>query len=136
MNKDCIFCRIAAGEIPAVKVWEDEKHLAFLDINPYAKGHLLVIPKKHAEWVWDIDDKDYLEYKKHVKYLANVLRKAFDTNWVEEIIAGIGVPHAHVHLLPRKRDDGLGEIPTKPLIPKISEEEMKEIEEKIRRELR
>ena len=80
-----------------------------------------------------MDDKDYIRLAKKVKYLANVLRKAFDTDWVEEIIAGIGVEHSHIHLLPRKRDDGLGEIPTKPLNPKLSEEEMKEIAERIRR---
>lgn len=133
MNKpDCIFCKIANGEIPSVKIWEDEEHLAILDINPYAKGHTLVIPKKHSEWVWDISDKDYIRYMKIVKYLANVLRKAFDTEWVEEVIAGVGVSHSHIHLLPRQKNDGLGEIPIKPISPKPSEREMKEIAEKIR----
>jgi histidine triad (HIT) family protein len=133
---DCIFCKIVKGEIPSIKVWEDKKHLAILDINPYVKGHLLVIPKKHSKWVWDINDRDYVKYTKKVKYLANILRKVFDTDWVEEMIAGIGVPHSHIHLLPRQRNDGLGEIPTKPLSPKPSEDEMKEIAEKIRREIK
>lgn len=133
---DCIFCKIAKGEIPSLKVWEDEKFIAFLDIHPYVKGHLLVIPKKHSEWVWDINDRDYVEYMKNVKYLANILRKVFDTDWVEEVIAGIGISHSHIHLLPRQRNDGLGEVPTKPLSPKLSEREMKEIEEKIRGEIR
>ena len=133
--KNCTFCKIVEGEIPSMKVWEDEKHLAILDINPYAKGHVLVVPKKHSEWVWDINDKDYLEYMKQVKYLANVLRKAFDTKWVEEIIAGVGISHSHVHLLPRKINDGLGEIPIHPLKEKPSEKEMKEIAEKIRNEI-
>jgi len=128
----CIFCKIAKGEIPSIKIWENEKHLAFLDIKPYAKGHLLVVPKKHSDWVWDMNDKEYLEFMKVVKYLANVLRKAFDTDWVEEIIAGIGVSHSHIHLLPRKKNDGLGEIPKEPLAVKPSEKEMNEIAEKIR----
>ena len=137
MNKsNCVFCKIANGEIPSVKVWEDENFIAFLDVNPYAKGHLLVVPKHHSEWVWDIDDKNYLIYMKHIKYFANILRKAFDTDWVEEVIAGIGISHSHVHLLPRKRNDGLGEIPTKPLALKPSEKEMNEIAEKIRGEIR
>jgi histidine triad (HIT) family protein len=137
MNKsDCIFCKIARGEIPSMKIWEDEKHLAILDVNPYVKGHLLVIPKKHSEWIWDIDDKDYIEYMKIVKYLANVLRRAFNTEWVEEVVAGIGISHSHVHLLPRQRDDGLGEVPTKPLSSKPSEKEMREIAEKITKEIR
>jgi len=129
---DCIFCKIAKGEIPSVNVWENEGFFAFLDINPYVKGHVLVIPKKHSEWVWDISDKEYIEYMKHIKYLANILREVFDTKWVEEVIAGIGVSHSHIHLLPRHRNDGLGEVPTKPLSQKPSEREMKEIAEKIR----
>jgi len=136
MNKsNCVFCKIANGEIPSVKVWEDENFIAFLDVNPYAKGHLLVVPKHHSEWVWDIDDKNYLIYMKHIKYFANILRKAFDTDWVEEIIAGVGISHSHVHLLPRKINDGLGEIPIHPLKEKPSEKEMKEIAEKIRNEI-
>ncbi len=132
-KENCIFCKIARGEIPSMKIWEDENFIAFLDIHPYAKGHLLVIPKEHTEWVWDIKDKDYIEYMEHVKHLANVLRKAFDTEWVEEVIAGIGINHSHVHLLPRKRNDNLGEIPTRPLSQKPSEKEMEEIANKIRR---
>jgi histidine triad (HIT) family protein len=135
-EQSCIFCRIVAGEVPSVKVWEDEKHIAILDIKPYAKGHILVIPKKHSEWVWDMEDKDYAEYMKQVKYLANVLRKSFDTQWVEEIIAGIGVSHSHIHLIPRKREDGLGEVPKQPLNPKPSEKEMEEIANKIIKEIK
>jgi histidine triad (HIT) family protein len=133
---DCIFCKIAKGELPSMKIWENENFLAFLDIRPYAKGHLLIIPKSHTEWVWDINDMEYTEYMKHVKYFANVLRKVFDTEWVEEVIAGIGVSHAHIHLLPRERSDGLGEVPTKPLPQKLSEKEMEEIADKIRKEIK
>lgn len=130
-NKDCIFCKIARGEIPCEKIWEDEKHIAFLDINPYAKGHVLVIPKKHSKWVWDMNLKEYSNLMEKVYFLANSLRKTFNIEWVEEVIAGIGVSHTHIHLMPRKKDDGLGELPIKP-IPKLSEKEMKDIAEKIR----
>jgi histidine triad (HIT) family protein len=135
MSNDCIFCKIVNGELPSVKVWEDKNFIALLDIHPYAKGHLLVIPKEHSTWVWDISDRNYLEYMKIVKYLANILRKVFDTEWVEEVIAGVGVSHSHIHLLPRHKNDGLGEIPTKPLNPRLSEKEINEISEKIRRKI-
>ena len=64
--------------------------------------------------------------------ISKVLRKSFDTDWIEEVVAGIGVQHTHIHLLPRKRDDGLGEIPTKPLNPKLSVKEMEDICNKIK----
>jgi histidine triad (HIT) family protein len=133
MEKDeCIFCKIVKGEIPAAKIWEDKEHLAFLDANPYVRGHLLVIPKEHSGWLWDMDMDKYKKLKEKIYYLANILRKAFDTDWVEEVVAGIGVNHTHIHLLPRKRNDGLGELPRKPIEPKLSDKEMKELAEKIR----
>jgi len=131
-NKDCIFCKIVEGKIPCYKVYETDKVLAFLDINPYCKGHLLVIPKNHSRWLWDMEEKGYLDLMKESKYLANVLRKAMDTEWIEEVVAGVGAEHTHVHLLPRKKNDGIGEIPTKPLIPKPSEQEMKDLAERIK----
>ena len=131
----CIFCRIASGDIPALKIYEDEKIISFLDINPVVRGHLLVIPKKHSRWLWDMDGEDYLYLKNKTKYLANALRKAFRTEWVEEAVAGMGVEHTHIHLLPRHFDDGLPEIPTAMLNPKPSEEEMKEIQERIKENL-
>jgi len=134
-NKDCIFCKIVKGEIPAVKVYEDEKVIAIPDINPYAKGHIMVIPKEHSRWVWNMKKEEYIYLMEKVKYLAEVLRKAFNVEWIEEVIAGIGVPHTHIHLLPRKENDGLGEVPTKPLDPKPTEQEQKKIIEKIKENL-
>ena len=131
-NKECIFCKIATREIKANIIYEDKDVMAFLDINPYARGHVLVVPKKHSRWIWDLDKNDYSILMEKVHYLANVLRKAFDTEWIEEVIAGIGVEHTHVHLLPRTRDDGLGEVPCHPLEPKLSDKKMKEIAEKIK----
>ena len=132
-TKDCIFCKIVRGGIPCYKIYETKNVLAFLDINPYVRGHVLVIPKGHSDWVWDIESTMYSKLMKEVLSLANVLRKVFDTNWVEEIIAGVGVQHSHVHLLPRVKNDGIGEIPTKPLVPKPSDSEMKEICERIKK---
>lgn len=132
---ECIFCKIAKGKTSSYKIYEDENVFAFLDINPYSIGHLLIVPKKHSRWIWDMNQKDYNYLIEKTFFLANALRKTFDTEWVEEIIAGIGVEHAHVHLLPRQKDDGLGEIPIRPLNPKPSEEEMKEIARKIKMSL-
>ena len=129
--KTCIFCKILKGEIPCYKVYEDHNCFAFLDINPFVKGHVLVIPKNHYKWLWDLPDEDYIPLMKNVKLIANKLKLAFNIDWVEEVVAGIGVDHAHVHLLPRRPDDGLPEVPSKPLEPKLSKEEMEEIKEKI-----
>lgn len=131
-KENCVFCNIINGEIKSDKIYEDKETIVLLDINPYSKGHVLVVPKKHSRWVWDMGLKDYTVLKQKVFGIANVLRKAFNTDWVEEVIAGQGVNHTHIHLLPRKPDDGLGEIPIKPLEPKLSEKEMEEIAEKIK----
>lgn len=133
--ENCIFCKIAKGEIPSYKIYEDEDIFAFLDIDPYAKGHVLIIPKKHSRWLWDMDKDNYRILMDKTYYLANVLRKTFKTEWVEEIVAGIGVEHTHVHLLPRIEDDGLGEIPIHPLKSKLSKEEMVKIVDSIKRHI-
>jgi histidine triad (HIT) family protein len=131
--EECVFCKIVAGEISADKVWEDDNHVAILDINPYVKGHVMIIPKEHSRWVWDIEDEAYCEYMIAVKKVALILKKAFDTDSIQEVIAGFGVAHTHIHLLPRTKDDGLGEILNKPLENKLTDEEMKEIFDKIKR---
>jgi histidine triad (HIT) family protein len=134
--EDCIFCKIAKGEIPAHKVYEDKDVIAFLDISPMVKGHTIVIPKNHSRWLWDIEAKEYQILTERTHYLANVLRKAFNTDWVEELVAGRGIPHTHIHLMPRTKEDGQPEVPTKPLNPLPSEEENKAFIEMIKKELR
>ncbi len=133
--ENCIFCKIAKGEIPSYKVYEDDNLIAFLDINPFTKGHTLLVPKKHIKWVWDLDEKDYLDLMSVVKRIAKVLGKKFNTEWVVEGIAGIDVPHAHVHIIPRQIGDGLGAFPNKVLDPKPSDKEMKKIADGIRKEI-
>ncbi|VVB79241.1 HIT domain protein [uncultured archaeon] len=130
-KEDCIFCKIVKGEMPCYKIYEDKDVLSFLDINPYCIGHVLVIPKKHSRWLWDLNEAEYTRLVERTHFLANKLRDAFKTEWVEEVVAGIGTEHTHIHLQPRKFDDGLGELPTKPIIPKPTSEEMKKIQEKI-----
>jgi histidine triad (HIT) family protein len=127
----CVFCKIAKKEIPAYIVYEDKDYMAFLDINPRNPGHCLVIPKAHYRWVWDV--KDIGAYYKVVQKVANGIRKAMKTEWVVSLVLGEEVPHAHVWLVPRFKDDGHGGSIKLDNIKKISAEEMKEIAEKIRK---
>lgn len=133
---DCIFCKIARGEIPCFKVYEDSEVISFLDINPYCTGHILIIPKEHSRWLWDLKPEEYEKLVKKTQFLAKKLQETFNTKWVEEVVAGVGVEHTHIHLMPRKFDDNLGEIPTKPINPKPTQEEMKKIQEKIAEKIR
>ena len=107
MNKsdpNCIFCKIVAKEIPANIVYEDERFLAFLDINPKSPGHTLVIPKEHYRWVWDV--KDPAEYFSVVAKIANAQRKAFNQEMVLSKIVGEEVPHAHIWIYPSDQTPG------------------------------
>ena len=107
---DCVFCKIAKGEISVYVFWEDENHIATLDINPFVKGHVMVIPKEHSRWVWDIKEENYLKYMLAFKKVAEILKKTFDTDCVQEFIVGMEVPHTHIHLLPRTPNDGFSEM--------------------------
>lgn len=127
---DCIFCKIIAGEIPCYKVYEDNDFLAFLDITPRNPGHVLVIPKKHYRWVWDVPEIG--KYYELVGRIANAERKAFGTEWVVSAVFGEEVPHAHVWLVPRFADDGHGGSLDLGNVKKISPEEMENIAKKIR----
>lgn len=97
---DSIFTKIIKGEIPCHKVYEDDKTLAFLDINPIQPGHTLVIPKIQAEFVWDLEPADYQALMDTVKKVALKMRETLDFKYIGEKIIGIDVPHAHVHLIP------------------------------------
>lgn|SRR5690349_13329964 len=101
-----IFSKIVAGEIPCYKVAEDEKHLAFLDISPLVEGHLLVIPKKEVDYIFDLDDESYLDLQAFVKKVALGLKKAIPCERIGITVMGLEVPHTHVHLIPfRSMDD-------------------------------
>lgn len=98
--QDSIFTKIIEGEIPAHKIYEDDRVLAFLDIHPLTPGHTLVIPKKQVEFVWDLTDEDYHAVMAAAKKVALRLRSMLDVQYVGERIIGIDVPHAHVQLVP------------------------------------
>lgn len=99
--RDCVFCKIVKGEIPAYKIYEDDEFLAFLDINPWVEGHILVIPKNHYRWVWDVPKPG--EYFKVTSKIANHLKEKMDIEFVMSWIYGYDVPHAHIHLMPDAR---------------------------------
>lgn len=95
-----IFSRIAAGEIPSYKVAEDERHFAFLDINPVNEGHVLVIPRKETDYIFDLSDEDYKALMLFAKRVAKALKKALPCAKVGMSVIGLDVPHVHVHLVP------------------------------------
>lgn len=104
MEPNCIFCKIVAGDIPAHKVYEDERFLAFLDIHPQSPGHVQVIPKTHIRWVWDVPNAE--DYFAVAKKIALAQRKAFQTDWILSKIVGDEVPHAHIWVFPNDKITG------------------------------
>jgi histidine triad (HIT) family protein len=100
-----IFTKIVNGEIPAYKIAEDDKYLAFLDVNPNAKGHTLCIPKQEIDKIFDMDDELYLGLMKFSKKIAAALEKTVPCKRIGMAVVGLEVPHAHVHLIPLNEMD-------------------------------
>jgi histidine triad (HIT) family protein len=112
MTMDCIFCKIVAGEIPAVKVLDEDKVLAFMDINPASRGHMLVIPKSHAENIFEISEADLSAVMDAVKRCAVAVKEAVGAEGITVLqLNGKAsdqlVPHLHVHIMPRWENDGM-----------------------------
>src|ERR1700749_4468644 len=128
-----IFSKIVAGEIPAYKVAESIDYLAFLDINPLAEGHVLVIPKKEVDYLFDLDDETYTGLQIFAKIVATGLRKAIPCKRIGVAVIGLEVPHAHIHLIPMNSVSDLNFSR-----PKLSftQEELAATAEKIRAELK
>ena len=100
-----IFTKIVNGEIPCYKITEDENFLAFLDVNPNAKGHTLCIPKREIDKIFDIEDNLYIGLMQFSKKVAIALEKAVPCKRIGMAVIGLEVPHAHVHLIPLKEMD-------------------------------
>ena len=98
--EDSIFTKIIKGEVPSHKIYENDKTLAFLDIYSQVEGHILVIPKKQVEFVWDLEHDDYHALMDTTQKVANRLREVLNVSYIGEKIIGTDVPHAHVHLIP------------------------------------
>jgi len=127
--ENCIFCKFIKGEIPCEKVYESKTALAFLDINPINPGHTLVIPKKHVDYLFDLDDKDYKDLFLEAKKVAKAIKSALGPKRVGVAVEGFGVPHAHIHLVPINKGYELDPNRAKPM----GKEELKKIGEKIRK---
>lgn len=130
---DCIFCKIVNSEIPCYNIYEDENFLAFLDIKPVNKGHVLVIPKQHYRWVWDVPNIG--EYYQVVGKIAKVLQKTFDTPWIVSAVFGEEVEHAHVWLVPRFDNDGHGGDLKPENRKEMADDELKKIAQQIKNNL-
>lgn len=99
-----IFSRIAAGEIPSYKVAEDEKHFAFLDINPMAPGHTLVIPRKENDYLFDLSSEEYADLMEFARKVAIKMKKAIPCQRIGVAVLGMEVPHTHIHLVPLRTE--------------------------------
>lgn len=100
---DCIFCKIVAGEMPSYKIYEDEKFLVFLDVFPKTTYQMLVIPKEHIEWVWDVPNLG--EYYEVTGKVARHIREINGGELVRQMVYGMQVSHAHIQIRPGREDD-------------------------------
>ena len=119
-----IFTKIAAGEIPSYKCAESEHFYAFLDITPVAKGHTLVIPRKEVDYVFDMEDDELAAFELFAKKVAQAIKTAFPCKKVAQVVLGLEVPHAHIHLLPMNSE---ADVDFRKPHLKLEEEEMKAI---------
>lgn len=122
-----LFSKIAAGEIPSYKCAENDKFYAFLDINPIAQGHTLVVPRKEVDYIFDMNDQDLADFEVFAKHVAQAIRKAFPCKKVAQVVLGLEVNHAHIHLLPINSE---ADVDFKKHV-KLTDEEMKATADKI-----
>jgi histidine triad (HIT) family protein len=102
-----IFTKIVSGEIPCYKIAEDENYLAFLDVNPNAKGHTLCIPKQEINKIFDMEEEHYLGLMKFSRTIAKALEKSVECKRIGVAVVGLEVPHVHVHLIPLQDMDDM-----------------------------
>ena len=123
-----IFSKIAAGEIPSYKCAENEHFYAFLDINPVVKGHTLVIPRREIDYIFDMSDQELAEFQLFAKQVAIAIKQAFPCRKVAQVVLGLEVPHAHIHLVPITNE---GDLDFKKEHLKLSQEEFLDIQKRI-----
>lgn len=126
-----IFSRIAAGEIPSHKIWEDDRFFAFLDIHPIQPGHTLLITKQEIDSPFELDDKTYADFLLAAKRLVPAIQRAMGSKKVGLVIEGLEVPHAHIKLIPISEPRDLAQSNARD----ASQEELAAVAEKIRNEL-
>ena len=125
--ENCVFCQIAAGQLPSQTVYQDKLIQAFLDIRPVQPGHLLVITKAHYPQLQDVPDEQLGSIFAKVKWLRQRLQQALTADYVIVSIVGVDVPHFHVQLIPRRQGDGLSGWPTRNYQPGETEAVAKQI---------
>jgi len=123
-----IFSKIAAGEIPSYKCAESDKFYAFLDINPVGKAHTLVIPRREVDYIFDMEDDEIGDFQIFAKKVATALKRAFPCRKVAQVVLGLEVPHAHIHLIPMNKE---GDVDFRNKTLKLSPEEFQAIADKI-----
>lgn len=126
-----IFSKIATGEIPSYKCAESDKFYAFLDINPVAKGHTLVIPRREVDYIFDMEDDEIGEFQIFAKKVATALKRAVPCIKVGQAVLGLEVPHAHIHLIPMQSERDMRFSNPKLSLP---EDEMKQLADNIYQE--
>ena len=134
MNDDCLFCKVLAGEIPAQLVDEDEHTVAFMDINPWTRGHALVIPRRHSRSLYDIDLDDLARTAAGAQRLARRMKERLGCDGINlinscEPTAWQTVFHFHIHVIPRYDDDPL-QLPVRP--ERVPDEELAAVAAEIR----
>lgn len=122
-----LFSKIAAGEIPSYKCAEADRFYAFLDINPVVKGHTLVVPRKETDYIFDMEDDELAAFEVFAKKVAKAIRAAFPCKKVAQVVLGLEVNHAHIHLFPINNE---ADVDFKKHV-KLSDEEMKDTADKI-----
>ena len=127
-----IFSKIVKGEIPCYRIAETENHLAFLDVFPLAKGHTLVIPKKETDYIFDIEDKEFVKLHLFSKKVAKAIEQAIPCKRIGVAVIGLEVPHAHIHLIPLNNVSDINF--SRPKL-NLSKEELEETAKKIREQL-
>ena len=126
-----IFSKIAAGEIPSYTCAENDRFYAFLDINPLAKGHTLVIPRREVDYIFDMEDDELAEFEIFTKQVAQAIRRTFPCRKVAQVVLGLEVAHAHIHLIPINSEADVDFHKEK---LKLSEVEFQDISARIRAE--
>lgn len=126
---ECVFCNIISGKVSAHKLWEDKDFYAFLDHKPINPGHTLLIPKKHAEYIFELEEPLYGRIFKNARKLAKPLREAMRSQRIGVLIEGFGVAHLHIHLVPINKGDGFGK---RTGITGVTDEEFMTVADKIR----
>ena len=119
-----IFSRIASGEIPSYRIAENDRFYAFLDINPVAPGHVLVIPKHEVDYLFDLDDEEFSALELFAKRIAEAMKKVMPCKRIGTAAIGLEVPHAHIHLIPLNSEADMDFRAPKKQLP---DEEMKRI---------